>query len=263
MRASGGLILGRRRRGSVAMKAKLFALTLIAAAAALTTSAVAAERSLKFITIDVAPWASLDKKTGKPWGVFPAVVEEIARRADVKISYTLHPFSRIDRELETGGQDCTIIVWSDERARIVKRGELVSDHPMGVIARKGVSLKKYDDLNGLTVSVLRGLAVDPRFDADQTVRRDYDDDYAQGLRKIAHGRLDAIAGAIPTIQFVARQDGLDKHLGDVLAINTMPLVLQCARKSPNIDFMPKLDQAIRDMRDDGTLKRILDENFFS
>lgn len=247
------------------MKSKLIALTLIASivAATFATAASAAERSLKFITIDVAPWASIDPKTGKPWGVFPAVVEEIAKRTGAKITYTLHPFSRIDRELETGGQDCTIIVWSDERARIVQRGELISDHPMGVIARKGVRLKKYDDLNGLTVSVLRGLSVDPRFDADKSVRRDYDDDYAQGLRKIAHGRLDAIAGAIPTIQFVAKQDGQEQHLGDVLTINTIPLVLQCAKKSPNIGFMPKLDQAIRDMRDDGTLKRILDENFFS
>lgn len=245
------------------MKAVLLAFTLIAAAATLAIPAPLAARSLKFITIDVAPWASLDPKTGKPWGVFPAVVEEIARRTGVEITYTLHPFSRIDRELETGGQDCTIIVWNDDRARIVQRGELISDHPMGVIARKGVSLKKYDDLKGLTVSVLRGLSVDPRFDADRTVRRDYDDDYAMGLRKIAHGRIDAIAGAIPTIQFVAKQEGLDAHLGDSLTIVTIPLVLQCARKSPNIDFMPKLNQAIRDMRDDGTLKRILDENFFS
>lgn len=242
------------------MKKKLLSL---ATALALCVSFPVAARDLKFITLDVAPWASIDKKTGKPWGVFPAVVEEIARRTDSKISYTLHPFSRIDRELEKGGQDCTIIVWTEDRARIVKRGELVSDHPMGVIARKGVSLKKYEDLQGKTVSTLRGLSIDARFDADTTVRRDYDDDYSMGLRKIAHGRIDGIAGAIPTIQFLAKQEGLDGHLGESLAITTIPLVLQCAKKSPNIDFMPKLDQAIRDMRDDGTLKRILDENFFS
>jgi polar amino acid transport system substrate-binding protein len=242
------------------MKKKLLSL---ATAFALCISFPVAARDLKFITLDVAPWASIDKKTGKPWGVFPAVVEEIARRTGSKISYTLHPFSRIDRELEAGGQDCTIIVWTEDRARIVKRGELVSDHPMGVIARKGVPLKKYEDLQGKTVSTLRGLSIDPRFDADATVKRDYDDDYSMGLRKIAHGRIDGIAGAIPTIQYLARQEGLDSHLGESLAITTIPLVLQCAKKSPNIDFMPKLDQAIRDMRDDGTLKRILDENFFS
>lgn len=220
-------------------------------------------RSLKFITIDVAPWASIDKATGKPVGVFPAVVDEIARRTRSTITYTLHPFSRIDRELEGGEQDCTIIVWTEERSRIVQKGELVSNHPMGVIARKGVPLKKYEDLNGLTVSVLRGLSVDGRFDADKAVKRDYDNDYAMGLRKVAHAHIDAIAGAIPTIQFLARRDGFDRYLGDVLPMSTIPLVLQCSKRSRNLDFMPQLDQAIRDMRDDGTLQRILDENFFS
>lgn len=232
------------------------------AAAMMTAPTTLAARSLKFITIDVAPWASLDKATGKPKGVFPAVVDEIARRTQSDITYTLHPFSRIDRELETGGQDCTIIVWTDERARIVERGELVSNHPMGVIARKGVKVGKYEDLAGLTISTLRGLSIEPRFDADQGIHRDYDDDYAMGIRKIAHGRIDGIAGAIPTIQFQARELGLDASLGDVLPISTIPLVLQCSKTSPNIDFMPKLDQAIRDMRDDGTLQRILVENFF-
>jgi polar amino acid transport system substrate-binding protein len=245
------------------MKRILLAVLALLCTSVLTLPAPAIARNLKFITIDVAPWASLDKASGKPVGVFPAVVEEIARRTKSTITYTLHPFSRIDRELEGGDQDCTIIVWTEERSRIVVKGELVSNHPMGVIARKGVPLKKYEDLQGLTVSVLRGLSIDPRFDADQNVRRDYDNDYPMGLRKIAHGHIDAIAGAIPTIQFLARQLGLDGYLGDALSMSTIPLVLQCSKRSRNLDFLPQLNQAIRDMRDDGTLQRILDENFFT
>lgn len=76
---------------------------------------------LRFITIDVAPWASLDPTTQKPVGVFPAVVAEFQRRTGHSIAITLHPFARIDRELETGAQDCTIIVWNDTRAGIVKK----------------------------------------------------------------------------------------------------------------------------------------------
>lgn len=247
------------------MNAKLFALTLIAAAALTLPAAAmaaAAERSLKFITVDVAPWAALDPKTGKPWGVFPTVVAEIARRTQTNIAISLQPFSRIERELQTGGHDCAMIVWNDQRAHFVKRGEMLLDHPIGVIARRGVPAKKYEDLQGLTVSTLRGLSINPRFDADETIKRDYDDDYAMGLRKIAHGRIDAVAGALHTIRYLAKVNGYEAHLGDVLALNTIPLVLQCAVKSPNIDFMPKLDQAIRDMRDDGALRRILEENHF-
>jgi polar amino acid transport system substrate-binding protein len=224
--------------------------------------APSAARDLKFITIDVAPWAWADGPTGRLMGVFPDVVRELERRTGNRIAMSLQPFARINRELEAAAQDCTIIVWIDSNERIVRKGELVSDHPMGVIARPGVTLKTYDDLKPLTIAVLRGAPTDPRFDNDTSLKKDYDTtDYGQGLAKIAHNRVDAVAGAMPTIQFLARQAGIP--LGDQLQLGNIPLLLQCALKSPNLDQMPALNQAIRDMQQDGTMARILKENYFS
>ncbi len=236
---------------------------LAVAAVILGWAAQATGADLKFITLDVAPWASVDAASGRAVGVFPDVVREIARRTGHTIAMSLQPFARIDRELEAGTQDCTIIVWTEGRDRIVEKGELVSHHPMGVIARKGVRLKSYDDLKDLTISVLRGLAIEPRFDADAGLKKDFDVDYPQGLLKMAHRRLDAIAGAVPTILFVANQQGMGDMIGDVLSLGTIPLVLQCSKVSPNLKLMPQMDKAIRDMKDDGTLKRILEENYFT
>ncbi|HLN26065.1 MAG TPA: transporter substrate-binding domain-containing protein [Patescibacteria group bacterium] len=239
--------------------------TVAAMVAALTlacTTSVAA-KDLKFITLEVAPWASFDPVTNQPIGVFPEVVKELERRTGNKISMALHPFVRIDHELEAGAQDCTIIVWSEERARIVVKGELVSTHIVGVVARKGVTLKTYADLKPLTISVLRGLELDPKFDGDTALKKYFDTDYLTGIRKIAHNRLDAVAGAIPTIAFLAKQEGMAGYLGDRLVLGEIPLLLQCAKKSPNLDVMPDLNKAIRDMREDGTLERIKKANYFS
>jgi len=235
---------------------------LALAAALVVGAAQATAAELRFITIDVAPWASIDPATGKPVGVFPTVVREIARRSGHTVIMSLQPFTRIDRELEAGTQDCTIIVWTEGRGHIVRKGELLADHPMGVIARKGVRLKAYDDLKGLTISVLRGLAIEPRFDTDSALTKDFDVDYDQGLLKMAHKRLDAIAGAVPTILHVAKQKGLGDMMGDVLSLGTIPLVLQCSKASPKIKLAPELDKAVRAMRDDGTLQRILEEHSF-
>ncbi|PWC45786.1 transporter substrate-binding domain-containing protein [Azospirillum sp. TSO22-1] len=236
-------------------------LVLAAVLAGWAVQATAAE--LRFITLDVAPWASIDPASGQPVGVFPSVVREIARRSGHAITMSLQPFTRIDRELEAGTQDCTIIVWNDSRSSIVQRGELVSDHPMGVIARKGVTLKAYGDLKGLTISVLRGLSIEPRFDGDLGLAKDFDVDYGQGLAKMEHRRLDAIAGAVPTILYLAKQRGMSDMMGDVLSLGTIPLVLQCSKASPHLSLTPDLNRAIRDMRDDGTLQRILEENYFT
>ena len=224
--------------------------------------AFAGQRNLNFITIGVAPWAFVDKASGKSLGVFPAVVSELERRTGFHIQQSYEPFARIDHELEIGSQDCTILVWSDSRARIVERGEFVASHPMGVIARTGVKISSYDDLKGKTISVLRGLALEPRFDSDPEIIKDFDSDYVLGVRKLAHQRVDAVAGAVPTIQFLARQEGLEQYLGDRLMLVDTPLVLQCSKKSANLDLMPALNKAIRQMREDGTIERIKTDNLF-
>lgn len=219
---------------------------------------------LRFITIDVAPWASLDPSTQKPVGVFPAVVAEFQRRTGHNIAITLHPFARIDRELETGAQDCTIIVWNDSRAGIVRKGELLAHHPVGIIAAKGVALDGFDSLTRLNgISVLRGLAMGGGFDEDARLRKEYDTDYQTGLRKLAHGRVEAVAGAMPTIRYLAAQMGLDHHLGPQLLLSQMDLVLQCSLKSPHLNTMDHFNRAIRDMRNDGTLDAIFRNNYFS
>lgn len=231
-------------------------LRLIALILVLLGSRNALATELRLVTIDVAPWASTDAASGKPIGVFPELVAEIQRRTGYAITISLQPFARIPHELESVREDCTILVWSDEWAPFMVRGELVSTHVFGVVARKGIKLARFEDLSGLDVSVLRGLSLGQRFDTEQSIRRQFDTDYLMGLRKLAHGRLDAVAGAMPTIRFLARQEGLSGILGDELVLSEVELPFQCAKGSTKLSTMPAINQAIRDMRADGTIDRI-------
>lgn len=219
-------------------------------------SAGAGAADLKLITIDAAPWASIGPDQ-QPVGAFPEIVQEMERRTGHRVAVAVHPFARIDRELETGGQDCTIILWNEARSRIVEKGEDVYLMTFGVIAARGVKLSAYEDLAPLTISVVRNLAIDPRFDSDAALQKDFDKSYTLGLHKIAHRRLDAIAGALPTIQHLAKVEGLTDVLGDILVMRRIPLALQCSRRSPHPGLVAELSDVIRQMRADGTLDRIL------
>ena len=134
--------------------------------------------------------------------------------------------------------------------------------PFGIIARKGVPLSSYDDLTPLTISLLRGLKITPEFDSDTSLQKEYDKDYQIGLLKIAHQRLDAIAGAIPTIFYMAKQENHPDLLGDYLVMKKIPIVLQCSKKSPNLDVMQELNKVIQAMNEDGTLTRLLNDNSY-
>jgi polar amino acid transport system substrate-binding protein len=211
---------------------------------------------VRFVTIDTAPWASQDPKSGRVEGVFPDIIAEFQRRTGLEVQIELQPFARIPRELENGRQDCTILVWNDQWAPFMVRGELITPHPMGVIARKGIKLRSMDDLHGLSVSVLRGLSLGQSFDNNPSIHRQMDTDYVQGLNKLAHSRLDAVAGALPTIDYLAKQNGLAETLGERLVVIELLLRFQCAKGSRHLGIMPDVDKAIRDMSEDGSLNRI-------
>lgn len=221
--------------------------------------AMAQARDLRFITVDAAPWASQPEA---PVGAFPQLVRELERRTGHRIAIALEPFARVERELETGEQDCTILMWIEARARVVRRGEDVYAMPFGIIARKGLPLGGYGDLSALTVAVVRGVAISARFDADPVVAKDVDKDYLTSLRKMARGRVDAVAGALPTIAYIAALNGFGNALGDRLVLSTVPLALQCSLRSPNLDLMPQLNEAIRAMAADGTLSGVLVNNHY-
>lgn len=216
----------------------------------------AAAAELRMISIDARPWAWNDPD-GTVRGAFADIVAEMSRRTGEPIRTTLSPFARIDRELESGQQDCTIILWNEARARIVDRGEDVYMMTFGVVARRGVSLHGYDDLAKLTVSVTRNLRIDPRFDEDSAIRKDFDKDYEIGLQKLAHQRLDAVAGAIPTILYIAGGLGVAQHLGDRLVLTRIPLALQCSKTANAPVRFDDLNAALRAMRADGSLARLL------
>lgn len=216
----------------------------------------AAADPIRFVTIDTAPWASHDPAAGKAVGVFPDLLDEITRRSGLGAVAALQPFARIPRELEAGRQDCTILVWNESWTTFLNPGEVVSSHVIGVIARKGIALNGYDDLRGLSVSMLRGLSLGTRFDGDSSVERQYDTDYAQGLNKLAHGRVDAVAGALPTIAHLAKGMGFADQLGDHLVLSEMVLRLQCTKTFGRTQVWDRMNAAVRDMTADGTIERI-------
>ncbi len=226
-------------------------------AALLLASGPLAAAPLRFATIDTPPWAWTDPASGAPAGLFPALVADLERRLGTRMSVVLEPFARVPHDLQQGRADCTILVWDPAWSSFLQRGEQVASHQFGVIARKGVPLHGTGDLKGLRVSVLRGLDPGRPFDGDPAIRVQYDTDYTTGLAKMRLGRLDAVAGALPTLRYLARQAGMEAMLGDTLTLSTVPLPLQCAKNSPSIGRMPALNAAIAAMRRDGTIDRLL------
>ncbi len=236
--------------------------TLIAAAASSepierdTSTPEATGTTLKFITIDVAPWASHNAETGEQEGAFIAIVEALSELTGLNIETTLTPFARVDRELESGAHDCTILVPRDES--IVIHGELVANHDVGILSHKDSPIERYDDLDGQTISLLRGSAISSKFDQDDSIDKVYDTDYLIALRKLDRQRVAGVAGAIPPLTFLAEQNGLSDMLAPSLKLTDIPLTFQCSRQSAQLEHMATLNAAIDTLKQSGRMDEITD-----
>lgn len=215
---------------------------------------------LSFITIDVAPWAYRDAQTGEALGAFVDIVRALELKTGYRIAKTLTPFARVDRELETGDHDCTILVPRSEK--IVQHGSLITDHDIGVVSRADNPITNYGDLKGQRISLLRGSSISEEFDEDDAFSREYDTDYLIALRKLDRKRVDGIAGAIPTILHLAEESGLSDSIAPPLKLTDIPLTFQCSLNSPHLALMPELNAAIEALRASGELEAIVEKYHF-
>jgi polar amino acid transport system substrate-binding protein len=217
-------------------------------------------KDLNFITLGVAPWAYFDDSNGEFLGVFPDLIREVEKRTDysVKISLSPYAFARVNRELESGRQDCTMIIAGSKRQAISFKGELVFDLPMGIIARKGIKLKN-NNLKNVHASILKVLSEREGFLDENTLIRQIDPTYEAGIKKLAHERVDAVVGAIPTLKHLAKKLGVIDLLGTPMILTNEPIYLQCSKNSKKSNYFETINEAIKEMKADGTLKKIADK----
>lgn len=216
---------------------------------------------IRVITFDIAPWA-YRSANNEYFGVFPDLMREVEKRTGHRIIISLAPIvqRRIYRELESGRQDCAMTVAGEPRKTIKVVGDPVFDLPVGVIARKGVTLKSDEDLKDLSISILNLLSKNNKFMSAPDLHTVSSPDYISGLRKILHGRVDAIAGAIPTILYIAKANDMSGLLGEPFIMNIEPVVWQCSIDSYNLINMDEVNQEIKNIKQDKVLKKIIDSH---
>jgi polar amino acid transport system substrate-binding protein len=184
---------------------------------------------------------------------------ELERRLGQRIEMAFVPVARLLQELETGKQDCTFIYDSAQTAAFLVKGEPFTAMPYGVVPRQGLALTSYEDLRPLSIAVPRGHQITPRFEQDAQLAKNVVTDYQAGLQMLVRGRVDAVAGAIPTLLHLAATGGMGERIGAPLVLATLTLYLKCSTRSPRIDAIGELNEGIRKLRADGTLERILQQ----
>lgn len=228
--------------------------------------ATAAEFKVALIQLD--PWAKQNPdatlKAREPLvGIIPDLLREFERRSGHTTLQSLTPYARVERDLQEGAIDFTIMAWSDTRSSYAKRGTTLVPLYFGVMARQGISIKRYEDLKNIVTAAPRGLKVDPRFDDDNTVPKELVRDYTQAIRMaVADRKAKAVAGGLASLNHLIQEFGLAAAFGDVLVLNTSYLTVAFSKQSQQLTTEAQVNAVFKTMVDDGTARRIFERWMF-
>jgi len=223
-------------------------------------------REFKVDLIQFEPWAKKnpDPNSAEPHvGIIVDLLHEFERRSGHRTIQTLTPYARVERDLQNGDCDFSLMAWGDARAAYANRGTAFVPLDFGVRARKGVRVRSYEDLKKIIIGTPRGLKVDPRYDVDPEIRKDLVLDYTLAIRKaVADRDAMAVAGSLSTIGHIIHKLKLEAEFGDVLVLNTTHLTVAFSKKSRQLDAEAEINAVFKTMVDDGTAKRIYERWMF-
>ncbi|MBL4741044.1 MAG: transporter substrate-binding domain-containing protein [Sneathiella sp.] len=227
----------------------------------------------------LAGWVSAQEETDHiaimklpPYGFFDGegngagylfdVGNAILKKASLPENAKLLPMKRLFKQLEQKAVDCTLLAatpFTRSHYRLIEpTGIFLSP---AIVPKAGIDLVRYEDLQGLSIAIPRGVSFDDRFDQDETLIKSTIDNYRQAVEMLEKGRFDAIVGVLGSYLFNARLLGFqaDKIFGKPLIFKKIPIWLVCNQDGPSLEIESKLKNATSELRRDGAILKIVEK----
>ncbi|MBC2736124.1 MAG: amino acid ABC transporter substrate-binding protein [Desulfobacteraceae bacterium] len=207
-------------------------------------------QSMPFGYVDAA-----DQPTGTHWDY----VQAISDRSGIKMVTTLTPRARLIQNLSDGSCDAAILFHADGREDLVAYAAPIRSIRMVAINRKGLPLRHYDDLYASqSIGLLQGTQIATHFDTDLRLKKEPKTSYEQMVRMLKKRRLDTIVGnAIALAHAIDLWDAAGDVEPQSLTLCTKEQWFQFSRKSPHLDKIDSIHEAMTALKAEGVFDAIL------
>lgn len=194
-----------------------------------------------------------------------AILDRAGIRATVELLPVVRLYAELARERPPGGPKVygMVAVPIRDPYRAIVPLALTMGVPLVAVARQGVTLAKPDDLRAVgpvAVTATGTQALVPAIQqygiTVQTVPSTLN-----GLRMLAHGRVNAVMGISSVIDVVARENNLTDQLGDRVQVSTMEAWLSCDPATRDAPETAILRDAAEALYREGRLDAIARQHF--
>jgi polar amino acid transport system substrate-binding protein len=202
-------------------------------------------------------------------GVYPKVMQELARRIGLEIELVQCPAKRCELWMQSGKADM-IIGMRDTPERKVYVEFLTVPHRVGstrvfyLLRGNGSRLQRYEDLYGLRIGVELGTRYFEPFDSDPKITREEAPLQELNFQKLLKGRVDAVLTPEDRGEYYLSKLGIRDKVERAAYVykDSLPRYIGISRKSPLMTRYDQLNKAMRDMVESGSLERIYDDYYF-
>jgi len=199
---------------------------------------------------------------GEKTGALYDLLVAIRSTSGIGLPVVIQPAKRLLATMSRGKKNCTAVINSPD---IIKSFDVIEPIgyklAAGILPVAGIKLKKYSSLKKIKIAVPLGIVFDDKFHSDKTLNKVSTPKYINGIRMMKLGRVDAVAGAVSVLKFIAKQEGLSHHFfDDPLVFTESDLYLVCSFQLNNNE-RDKLQQAVIKLRSSGKAQEIFNRYF--
>lgn len=205
-------------------------------------------------TIAVAPYGIENNLTRS--GIYYDLANLLIKDSELNSHHRIYPYARIISELKTGKTDLTIMFKYKELKDYVVYIAPLPALANVVIGLKGNRFKSISDLEGKTLGYLRGAKFSDEIDTNIKIKKYRTNDFSQGIKMLARGRIDAIIGPMEPIISAAYSIGMVNIFDEPLYVSERTPWLQISRKSKLQMSVNQIRAAFNNILTRGELKKL-------
>ncbi|WP_043307132.1 ABC transporter substrate-binding protein [Pseudomonas sp. ML96] len=221
-------------------------------------------RAETLVAIDNANPPFMYQQGGQPMGLYPLILQTVFARLGEPLEIHPMPWKRALLKGATGELGIAGIYKNPERLQRFDYSAPIFEERLLLYVQREHPLhfERTQDLYGKRIGVIRGWSYTEEFDqavrSGQIKAEEGSSDDAN-LRKLASGRLDAVIAIELAGQRLLGQPGMEQLQALPRPLSINPTFLVFAKQAAQHELLQRFDQTLRDMRQDGSLQRLIEQ----
>jgi len=218
------------------------------------------KNDIQILVMKQVPYGYISDE-GKKTGVLYEILDKLLKESNETTSIGIIPTKRLISTMLNKEKVCSIFVNSPETSPFDIIEPIGFQITGGILPAAGIKLDDYSKLQGIVIAVPLGIIFDEKFHNDDSLKKVHPPHYINAVKMLRFGRIDAIAGAIHVLKFIAKQEGISLSIFDKPLVMIQAEMYLVCTKSVKKSMRNKLQETLIRLKREGEIQKILNSYF--